>query len=92
MNISNIGQYEIDYDGLDKLEEEERKVANYILQDGDVLLPARGTAIRTAVFREQSYPVSYTHLMGPGRKRLFRHDPPSKFLCTLGKGLGFPRI
>ncbi len=56
VNISNIGQYEIDYDGLDKLNEEERKVQNYILREGDVLLPARGTAIRTAVFHEQSYP------------------------------------
>ena len=36
--------------------EEQRKVANYILQDGDLLIPARGTAIRVAVFKEQSYP------------------------------------
>lgn len=56
VNISNIGDYEIDYDGLDHLQEEERKVSNYILQDGDVVLPARGTVIRTAVFRSQSYP------------------------------------
>lgn len=56
VNISNIGQYEIDYSSLDKLDEEERKVQNYILQEGDVVLPARGTAIRTAVFHEQSYP------------------------------------
>ena len=56
VNISNIGQYDIDYDGLDKLDEEERKVHNYILQEGDVVLPARGTAIRTAVFHEQRYP------------------------------------
>ena len=56
VNISNIGDYEIDYSGLDHLQEEERKVSNYILQEGDVLLPARGTAIRTAVFHTQSYP------------------------------------
>lgn len=56
VNISNIGDYEIDYEGLDHLQEEERKVANYLLQEGDVLLPARGTAIRTAVFHEQTYP------------------------------------
>lgn len=56
VNISNIGDYEIDYDGLDHLQEEDRKVANYLLQEGDVLLPARGTAIRTAVFHEQKYP------------------------------------
>lgn len=56
VNISNIGEYELDYEGLDHLEEEERKVSNYLLQEGDVLLPARGTAIRTAVFHTQKYP------------------------------------
>jgi len=56
VNISNIGQYEISYDDLDKLDEEERKVIRYILQDGDVLIPARGTAIRSAVFHAQAYP------------------------------------
>lgn len=56
VNISNIGEYEIDYVGLDHLEEEERKVANYLLKDGDLLIPARGTAIRVAIFKEQSYP------------------------------------
>ena len=56
VNISNIGEYDIDYENLDHLKEDERRVTNYILQDGDVLLPARGTAIRTAVFREQGYP------------------------------------
>ena len=56
VNISNIGQFEVDYSSLDKLDEEERKVQNYILQEGDVLIPARGTAIRSAVFEHQSYP------------------------------------
>lgn len=56
VNISNIGDYEIDYTILEHLQEEERKVSTYLLQEGDVLLPARGTAIRTAVFHEQSYP------------------------------------
>lgn len=56
VNISNLKDFEIDYDGLDHIEEEERKVANYVLKDGDLLLPARGTAIRIAVFKEQNYP------------------------------------
>ena len=56
VTISSIGEYELDYDGLDHLEEEDRKIANYLLQEGDVLLPARGTAIRTAVFHKQAYP------------------------------------
>lgn len=56
VNISNIGDYEIDYSSLEHLEEEERKVANYLLKDGDLLIPARGTAIRVAIFKEQPYP------------------------------------
>ena len=56
VNISNIGEYEIDYSSLDHLEEEERKVTNYLLKDGDLLIPARGTAIRVAIFKEQTYP------------------------------------
>lgn len=56
INIANLKEYSIDYDSLDHLDEMERKVANYVLESGDVLLPARGTAIRTAVFEEQCYP------------------------------------
>lgn len=56
VNISNITEKDIKYDDLDHLEEDERKVLSYILKDDDVLLPARGTAIRTAVFQKQLYP------------------------------------
>lgn len=56
VNISNIGDYEIDYSSLEHIEEEERKVTNYLLRSGDLLIPARGTAIRAAIFEEQSYP------------------------------------
>lgn len=56
VNISNIGDYEIDYSSLDHLYEEDRKITNYILQTGDLLIPARGTAIRVAIFEEQAYP------------------------------------
>lgn len=56
VNISNVGEYDIDYDSLDHFDEEERKITNYLLKEGDVLIPARGTAIRTAIFHEQSYP------------------------------------
>lgn len=38
------------------MEEEERKVEKYILEDGDLLIPARGTVIRVAIFEKQSYP------------------------------------
>lgn len=56
VNISNILEYDIDYNNLEYLDEQERRVANYILKTDDLLLPARGTAIRTAVFKEQTYP------------------------------------
>lgn len=56
VNISNLREYTICYDGLDHLDEEERKLRNYILEDGDILVPARGTAVRTAIFKKQDYP------------------------------------
>lgn len=56
INITNIGEYELNVETLDRIEEEERKVANYMLQEGDVLLPARGTAIRVCVFKKQEFP------------------------------------
>lgn len=56
INISNIGKYALNNDNLDYIDEEERKVSNYLLKEGDVLLPSRGTAIRVAVFHEQDFP------------------------------------
>lgn len=56
INISNILEYDVDYNNLEHLDEQKRRVANYILKTDDLLLPARGTAIRTAVFKEQTYP------------------------------------
>lgn len=41
---------------MDHISEVERKLTSYILEDGDVLLTARGTATRIAVFRRQDYP------------------------------------
>lgn len=55
INISNLKEYTIDYDGLDHYSGEERKLVSYILEEGDILLPARGTALRTAVFKKQPY-------------------------------------
>ena len=55
LNISNIGDYEISFEGIDHIEESERKIGNYILQEGDLIIPARGTVMRCAVFRPQSF-------------------------------------
>ena len=54
IHISNITDTGIDYTGLDFMEEEERNVARYILMDGDVLVTARGTTIKVAVFEAQA--------------------------------------
>ena len=55
VNITNLLEYDIDYDGLDTIDEPERKVANYVLQEGDVLIPARGTAMRAVVYEKKPY-------------------------------------
>ncbi|MDD4169911.1 MAG: restriction endonuclease subunit S [Desulfotomaculaceae bacterium] len=51
LNISNIENGEIDYRGMDTINEEERKVKRYELSAGDVVLSCRGTAIKSAVFK-----------------------------------------
>lgn len=53
LNISDIENGEIDYTGLDTIEEEERKIKRYQLENGDVVLSCRGTAIKSAVFQAQ---------------------------------------
>ena len=55
VNISNMGDYKVMYDDLEHIDEEPRKVTNYVLKSGDILIPARGTSVRTAIFEEQSY-------------------------------------
>ena len=55
LNISNIGEYEINYEGIDHISDPERKISNYILREGDLVIPARGTTLRCAIFHEQPY-------------------------------------
>lgn len=55
INISNITDMGIDYDRLDFIDEEERNIAKYALMNDDVLVTARGTTIKIAVFKEQDY-------------------------------------
>ena len=55
INISNITDTGIDYSGIDMIDEEERKVARYALEEGDLLITARGTVIKTAVFQSQLF-------------------------------------
>lgn len=53
LNISNIEDGEIDYDHMDTIDEEERKVKRYELNTDDVVLSCRGTVIKSAVFEAQ---------------------------------------
>lgn len=53
LNISNIGNGDINYSCLDTIEEDERKIKRYELAKGDVVLSCRGTAIKSAVFQKQ---------------------------------------
>lgn len=50
LNISNIENGEINYENLDTVDEEERKVKRYELHTGDVVLSCRGTALKIAYF------------------------------------------
>ncbi|MFZ3373792.1 MAG: restriction endonuclease subunit S [Desulfitobacteriaceae bacterium] len=54
LNISNIENGEIDYSGMETIEEEERKIKRYELISGDVVLACRGTALKSAVVRPQA--------------------------------------
>ena len=53
INISNISETGIDYESLETIDEEERKVARYLLQDGDVLITTKGFSLKVAVFEKQ---------------------------------------
>lgn len=55
INISDMTETGIDYSNLGMIEEEERKIARYALEEGDVLITARGTVIKTVVFQKQSF-------------------------------------
>lgn len=53
VNISNISETGIDYENLDTVYDEERKVARYILEEGDVLIATKGFTIKVAVYEKQ---------------------------------------
>jgi restriction endonuclease S subunit len=53
VNISNINETGIDYNNLDTINDEERKVSRYLLEEGDVLITTKGFAIKVAVYEKQ---------------------------------------
>lgn len=57
VNLSDMLEIGINYDGLKKIEADEDSVQRYLLQEGDVLIASKGTVKKTAIFHEQDYPV-----------------------------------
>ncbi|MBA4601804.1 restriction endonuclease subunit S [Thermoactinomyces mirandus] len=52
LNISNIADGEIEWTGLDTIDEPIRKVRRYELKAGDVVITCRGTVIKVGIVRE----------------------------------------
>ena len=102
INISNITSTGIDYENLDQIEEEERSISRYILEDGDVLVTARGTTVKIAVFEKQPMiciPSANINVIRPkGMLRgmylkLFLESPVGiKMLRSLQRGSGVVNI
>lgn len=102
INISNITDTGIDYTGLDCMEAPERNVARYILRDGDVLVTARGTTMKVAVFEAQAaacIPSANINVIRPGAQlkgaylKLFLESPVGlKLLRSLQRGTGAVNI
>lgn len=56
LGISNLGALGIDYSNAEHTDLPMRKASAYILQEGDILLTARSTTLKSAIFHEQSFP------------------------------------
>lgn len=52
LNISNLEDGEIDFAGMETIDEEEKKVRRYALKPGDLVMTCRGTVIKFAVVPE----------------------------------------
>lgn len=96
VNISNLTDAGIDYTSLELLDEEERKVARYALEDGDVLVTSRGTTIKVGVFEKQEMtciPSANFNVIRPDSRmrgqylKIFLESPiGSKLLKSLQRG------
>ncbi len=53
LSVGNIGKYEIDYDDVGRTDGDEYRMRESVLQDGDIIMTARGrdTKVRCAVFQ-----------------------------------------
>lgn len=55
INISNLNDGEIDYSDLESISDDLIKNSRYILENGDILVSARGTIIKIGVFKQQNF-------------------------------------
>lgn len=69
LNISNIENGEINYEDMDTINEDERKVKRYELIKNDVVLSCRGTAIKSAVVKEIPTP-NVAHISDSHQKQV----------------------
>lgn len=102
VNISNLTDAGIDYTSLELLDEEERKISRYILEDGDVLVTSRGTTIKVGVFEKQDMiciPSANFNVIRPGSRvrgqylKIFLGSPAgTKLLKSLQRGTAVMNI
>lgn len=102
INISDITDTGIDYSNIDYVDDEERRVSRYVLQDGDVLVTARGTTVKVAVFKAQPticIPSANINVIRPKEMlngtylKLFLESPVGvKLLKSLQRGTGVVNI
>lgn len=57
INLSDMDVTGIDYTHLRKIDCDQKSIAHYLLEEGDVLIASKGTVKKIAVFTEQSEPV-----------------------------------
>ena len=57
LNISNMEDGELHFEGMDTINEEERKVKRYQLETNDILLTCRGTMNKVGIFPETKHVV-----------------------------------
>lgn len=102
INISNLSDNGIDYSNLELLDEEERKVARYTLENDDVLITSRGTTVKIAVFENQQItciPSANFNVVRPGPRirgtflKIFLESPVgTKLLKGLQRGFSVMNI
>lgn len=53
VKITNINNGEIDYENLNSIDIDEKKVEKFLLKENDILVSSKGTAVKVAIVEEQ---------------------------------------